>query len=68
MIDRKELKARMAGETRVRMAAEERERLAIVRAERAEQSERNLTAELDRAHRLIDRLRAQIASMGCTVV
>ena len=68
MIARKELKAQMAGEARARMAAEDRARLATVRAERAEQSERNLTVELDRAHRLIDRLQAQLTSMGCTVV
>jgi hypothetical protein len=49
---------------RERDEAQRRERVAIVRAERAEQSERNLTRELDRAHREIDRLRAQLASEG----
>lgn len=62
------IKSQMDCETRARLAAEQRERLAIIRAERAEYSERNLTAEVDRAHRLIDRLRAQLASLGSTVV
>ncbi len=46
------------------LAGEQRERAAIVRAERAEHSERNLTRALDRAHREVDRLRAQVASSG----
>lgn len=58
------LKSQVAGETRAREAAEQRERAAIVRAERAEHSERNLTRALDRVHREIDRLRAQSASSG----
>ncbi len=58
------LKSQLAGETRARQAAEQRERDAIVRAERAEQSERNLTRALDRAHRELDHLRAQAASSG----
>jgi hypothetical protein len=58
------LKSQLAGETRARQAAEQRERAAVVRAERAEQSERNLTRALDRAHREFDRLRAQVASSG----
>lgn len=49
---------------RERDEAQRREREAIVRAERAEQAERNLTRELDRAHREIDRLRAQMHSLG----
>lgn len=32
--------------------------------ERVEQSERNLTRALDRAHRELDRFRAQAASIG----
>lgn len=58
------LKSQLADETRARQAAEQRERDAIVRAERAEHSERNLTRALDRAHRELDRLRAQGASSG----
>jgi len=57
-------KAQMAGETRARLAAEERERAALIRAERAEQAERSLTAALDRAHRELDRLKAELASRG----
>jgi hypothetical protein len=49
---------------RERDEAQRRERVAVVRAERAEQSERNLTRELDRAHREIEHLKAQMASMG----
>ena len=60
----REWKARIAGEARAREVAEKQAREAIVRAERAEQSERNLTRALDRAHREVDRLKAQIASMG----
>lgn len=64
MISTKELKSILAGETRARQAAQQREREAIVRAERAEQSERNMAMELDRAHRLIDHLQAQTRSIG----
>ena len=60
----REWKARIAGAARAREVAEKQAREAIVRAERAEQSERNLTRALDRAHREVDRLKAQIASMG----
>jgi hypothetical protein len=41
-----------------------RETEATARAERAEMAERNLTRELDRAHREVDRLRALVASSG----
>lgn len=58
------LKSQLAGETHARLAAEQRERAAVVRAERAEHSERNLTRALDRAHREIDRLLAQVSSSG----
>jgi hypothetical protein len=45
-------------------AIEQRERDAIIRAETAEQQVCTLTRDLDRAHRLIERLRAQAHSMG----
>jgi hypothetical protein len=60
------LKTQLAGETRAREAAEQRERAAIVRAERAENAERLLTRDLDRAHRLIERLRTQTHSIEVT--
>jgi hypothetical protein len=60
----RDYKAMVAGESRAREAAQLREKQAIVRAERAEQAERNLTAALDRAHRELDRLRAETASLG----
>lgn len=60
------LKSQLAGETRARLAAEQRERAAIVRAERAENAERLLTRDLDRAHRLIERLRALAHSIEVT--
>lgn len=47
-----------------RNAAMRRETEATAGAERAEMAERNLTRELDRAHREIDLLRAQVASSG----
>lgn len=58
------LKSQLAGETCARLSAEQRERIAVVRAARAEHSERNLTRALDRAHRELDRLRTQVASSG----
>jgi len=52
---------------RIWEALEKRERDAVVRAETAEQQVRNLTAELDRAHRELDFLRkADRVSKGCT--
>jgi hypothetical protein len=60
----REWKTRIAGETRAREVAEKQAREAIVRAERAEQSERNLTRQLDIAHRELDLLRALVASNG----
>lgn len=60
----REWKTRIAGETRAREVAERQAREAIVRAERAEQSERNLTRQLDIAHRELDLLRALVASNG----
>lgn len=49
---------------RERDEALRREHEAIVRAERAEHAERNLTRELDKAHRLIDLIRAELCSSG----
>ena len=57
MTDATGLKKQLAGETRARLAAEQRERETLVRAERAEHAERNLTRELDRAHREIEQLK-----------
>jgi hypothetical protein len=54
------IKTQMDRETRARLAAEERERLAIIRAERAETDLWRLTIELDRAHRLIDAIKAEV--------
>ena len=58
------LKSQLTGETRAREAAERRERDAIVRAERAEMAERNLTRQLDAAHRELDLTRAILQSAG----
>jgi hypothetical protein len=51
------LKSRLADECQARGLADKRAHSALVRAERAEQQVRRLTAELDRAHRLIAWLR-----------
>jgi hypothetical protein len=67
MICMQSLKSQLAGEARARLAAEQRERATIVRAERAENAERLLTRDLDRAHRLIERLRAQAHSKNAGV-
>jgi hypothetical protein len=53
------LKSRLADECQARGLADKRAHSALVRAERAEQQVRRLTADLDRAHRLIDRLSAR---------
>jgi hypothetical protein len=57
-------KLQMAGETRARQQAETSERAAIVRADRAEHSERQLAAERDRWKRLALRYEAELRSLS----
>jgi hypothetical protein len=57
------LKAQCACETRARQEAESAHRAAIVRADRAEHAERQVTADRDRWHRLALELEAEIKSL-----
>jgi hypothetical protein len=57
-------KSQMAGETRAREQAESSERAAIVRADRAEHSERQLTAERDRWKRLAIQYEAELRALS----
>jgi hypothetical protein len=57
-------KALLAGETRARQQAETSERAAIVRADRAEHSERQLAAERDRWKRLALQCEAELHSLS----
>ncbi|MDB5652930.1 MAG: hypothetical protein JWQ94_543 [Tardiphaga sp.] len=57
------LRARIAGETRAREAAEHAHRQAVVRADRAEHAERQVTADRDRWHCLALELEAELRSL-----
>lgn len=57
------LKGQCAGETRARQAAEFDHRAAVVRADRAEHAERQVTADRDRWRHLARGLEAEVRSL-----